>query len=922
ICSSNQFAETLPKTFAELKGITDFRISDNNFSGTIPDYVGNWTRMNRLYLSGNMFAGKVPDSFTKYKSFHINCGGPNVDINGKHGNTFYEGDAYAASGPSKVYVRENWGFSSTGDTMDDNDLLTDIADILIYSNCNPELYGTARTFPLLITCYGFCLENGNYTVILHLAKILFTDDEAYGSLGDRIFDIYIQNGFIFRGKLIEKEFNIKDEANGIGLPLKKPYNANVTDNTLEIRLYWAAKGSTCIPRRGIYGSLTSAISVCHIQIQGKKSKIPIAIGVGCAILFLTNLVLAAIRWKFFQNRRAEAKGGELIRRRFKAKFVTSSFNLRQLKASTQNFDPKNRTREGPETSCLRLDWATRQKICLGIARGRTFLHEESPLKIVHRDLKATNVPLDKDLNAKISDFGLAKLNEEENTHISTQIARTVGYMAPEYAFWGYLTEKADVYSFGIVALEIVSGKKYSSFRPNNECICLLDWKGALLELVDPILGTNFKEEEAERMIKVALLCTTVSPSVRPHTSQASSVLEGKTTVEEVISEPGIYGDDSRFKPIREHYMKMRSKKSNQGNATVLSSEEIDYSFDISSRTTFMKALREIGLTLGAKDVNLAWTQCQLEMLVITLDYETGDDTNNTLLCDCSFDSNNTCHVTSVYLKSLSLSGTLLPQLINLPYLENCSKLHCEVKGKASIVPLVIGICTSTVWLLFLICGLIYWKRRSAGSDELPKGSFTLRQLKAPTINFGNKNKIGVCGFGSVYQDGTVVAVKQLSSKSKQGNREFMNEIGIISGLQHPNLVKLYGGCIEGNQLPLVYEYMENNSLAHAFFGSSELELNWAARQKICVGLATGLAFLHGESQLSIVHCDIKATNVLLDGDLNAKISDFRLAKWNEEENTHISTRIAGTRIHCSRYSLWGYLTDEADVYSFGVVALE
>ncbi|KAK6917745.1 Protein kinase domain, partial [Dillenia turbinata] len=253
---------------------------------------------------------------------------------------------------------------------------------------------------------------------------------------------------------------------------------------------------------------------------------------------------------------------------FKAEFVTGSFNLRQLKAATNNFHPKNMIGEGPQTSGLRLDWATRKKICLGIARGLTFLHEESPLKIVHRDIKATNILLDKDLNAKISDFGLAKLNEEGNTHISTRIAGTVGYMAPEYALWGYLTEKADVYSFGIVALDIVSGKYYSSICCTKE--------RSITRIVDPILGTNFKEEEAERMIKVALLCTTASPSLRPSISQALSMLEGKTPIEEVISEPGIYGDDSRFKPIREHYMKMQSKKSNQGNATVLSSEEIDY----------------------------------------------------------------------------------------------------------------------------------------------------------------------------------------------------------------------------------------------------------------------------------------------------------------------------------------------------------
>ncbi|KAK2994746.1 hypothetical protein RJ640_031019, partial [Escallonia rubra] len=174
-------------------------------------------------------------------------------------------------------------------------------------------------------------------------------------------------------------------------------------------------------------------------------------------------------------------------------------------------------------------------------------------------------------------------------------------------------------------------------------------------------------------------------------------------------------------------------------------------------------------------------------------------------------------------------------------------------------------------------------------------------------------------------DGTVIAVKQLSSKSKQGSREFVNEIGMISGLQHPNLVRLYGCCIEGKHLLLVYEYMENNSLAHALFGQegSSSYLDWSTRQRICIGIAKGLVYLHEESPLKIVHRDIKATNVLLDSDLNAKISDFGLAKLDEEENTHISTRVAGTIGYMApEYALWGHLTYKADVYSFGVVALE
>ncbi|EOY27897.1 Receptor-like kinase in flowers 1, putative [Theobroma cacao] len=265
---------------------------------------------------------------------------------------------------------------------------------------------------------------------------------------------------------------------------------------------------------------------------------------------------------------------------------------------------------------------------------------------------------------------------------------------------------------------------------------------------------------------------------------------------------------------------------------------------------------------------------------------------------------------------------------------NFKPQHAEKKTKT--LPIVVGVLGS--FLIFLVSGVLCWryyfKTKSRREKDL-KGldpqtvSFTLKQIKAATNNFDSVNKIGEGGFGPVYKgqlaDGTIIAVKQLSSKSSQGNREFLNEMGIFSCLQHPNLVKLYGCCIEGNQLLLVYEYMENNSLSRALFGPeySRINLEWPTRHKICVGIARGLAFLHEESRLKIVHRDIKATNVLLDRDLNPKISDFGLAKLHEEEKTHISTRIAGTIGYIApEYALWGYLTYKADVYSFGIVALE
>ncbi|XP_050287450.1 probable leucine-rich repeat receptor-like serine/threonine-protein kinase At3g14840 [Quercus robur] len=279
-------------------------------------------------------------------------------------------------------------------------------------------------------------------------------------------------------------------------------------------------------------------------------------------------------------------------------------------------------------------------------------------------------------------------------------------------------------------------------------------------------------------------------------------------------------------------------------------------------------------------------------------------------------------------------GTYGP-LISAISVEADFSLPDDGKMKISIV---VGAVVVVLLLIFMILGILWWKgclggRKSRENElkglDLQTGYFTYRQIKAATNNFNAANKLGEGGFGSVYKgilsDGTIIAVKQLSSKSRQGSREFVNEIGMISGLQHPNLVRLYGCCIEGKQLLLVYEYMENNSLARALFGpaDSQLKLDWLARQKICVGIAKGLAFLHEESTLKIVHRDIKSTNVLLDKDLNPKISDFGLAKLDEEENTHISTRIAGTIGYMApEYALWGHLTYKADVYSFGVVALE
>ncbi|KAK5786904.1 hypothetical protein PVK06_041554 [Gossypium arboreum] len=415
----------------------------------------------------------------------INCGGGEITVNG----ITYEADNYQA-GPSTFYQSTNWAFSSTGIFLDDSNsddkYFLDNGQVSV-NGSDEQLYKNARLAPSSLTYYAFCLANATYTVNLHFAEIQFTNDQNYSSLGRRIFDVYIQ------GERVLKDFNIKEKTGGAGIPTVEPFNATVSDSTLEIRFQWAGKGTTSIPEKGIYGPLISAISIFDPKYKpGSGISAAVVVGIVAGVVFAALLISGILWWNGCLRRKStleqDLKGIEL---------QTTSFTLRQIKAATNDFHASNKIGEGgfgpvykgtlaegtmvavkqlsarskqgnrefvteigmisalqhpylvklygcciegnqlmliyeylennslaralfgPQESQSILDWPTRKKICIGIARGLAYLHEESRLKIVHRDIKATNVLLDKNLNPKISDFGLAKLDEEDNTHIST-----------------------------------------------------------------------------------------------------------------------------------------------------------------------------------------------------------------------------------------------------------------------------------------------------------------------------------------------------------------------------------------------------------------------------------------------------------------------------------------------------------------------
>lgn len=207
-------------------------------------------------------------------------------------------------------------------------------------------------------------------------------------------------------------------------------------------------------------------------------------------------------------------------------------------------------------------------------------------------------------------------------------------------------------------------------------------------------------------------------------------------------------------------------------------------------------------------------------------------------------------------------------------------------------------------------------------------SFKYETLEKATDYFSISRKIGQGGAGSVFKgtlpNGEVVAVKRLVFNTKQWVDEFFNEVNLISGIQHKNLLKLLGCSIEGPESLLVYEYVANRSLDQFLFEKEKVQvLNWKQRFEIMLGTAEGLAYLHGGSHVRIIHRDIKSSNVLLDENLAPKIADFGLARCFGTDKSHLSTGIAGTLGYMApEYIVRGQLTEKADVYSFGVLVLE
>uniref|UniRef100_A0A7N0TRZ8 Cysteine-rich receptor-like protein kinase 29 n=1 Tax=Kalanchoe fedtschenkoi TaxID=63787 RepID=A0A7N0TRZ8_KALFE len=250
--------------------------------------------------------------------------------------------------------------------------------------------------------------------------------------------------------------------------------------------------------------------------------------------------------------------------------------------------------------------------------------------------------------------------------------------------------------------------------------------------------------------------------------------------------------------------------------------------------------------------------------------------------------------------------------------------------------IIIVVVSTVCFVILIICIFFFLQRRNRrkklesvdkiGADALQLDFGT---VKAATNNFSNDNKLGQGGFGSVYKGklagGQEIAVKRLASGSGQGDLEFKNEVVLVAKLQHRNLVRLLGFCLEGQERLLIYEFVANASLDQFLFDPAKRSyLNWERRYKIIGGVARGLLYLHEDSRLRIIHRDLKASNILLDEEMHPKIADFGMARLFIMDQTQGNTsRIVGTYGYMApEYAMHGQFSVKSDVYSFGVLLLE
>nr|GMD10792.1 probable LRR receptor-like serine/threonine-protein kinase At1g53420 isoform X3 [Ipomoea batatas] len=550
----------IPDTIWKLNTLYYLDLSFNRLFGEIPKYVSSQLPK-YIFLRGNELNGTIPAwimNSTRHMNFfsclksdemathweqvgyscnkkehlldhlYINCGGESMPING----TNYEGDL-TSNGSSTFFMSSSssWGFSSMGTYL----LSRPWIDTYIINNTciagvdDGPLYSTARVSPISLKYYGFCLRNEKYTVKLHFAELVSNDYKApYINKSGRVFDVDIQ-------------MEIPDPAIESGMSPPKMAAISLSALLLLIVLivyFWkmedkSHEGVVELYPGGFYNFRKLKAAAKNFKDKlgegGFGTFYEATLGNGTVVavekVSATKDIIRAFREK--DSTISLMEHPNLV------KLIGCIAEKNQLLLVYEDIGPcLAAVNDGSfltGSNRLKLDWPTRRNICLGIAEGLAFLHE-CKQKIVHGNIKPTSIFLDEHRNAKISDFGFSRLHDQGKSRLEG----TVVYMAPEYAKYDLLTTKADVYSFGVLVLIVVSGMKektsMSSSGVDTEYLPDVAARekhreGHFMNLVDRSMSNTVDWEQADTMLELAMLCLDQYPDQRPTMTQVVKVLK-------------------------------------------------------------------------------------------------------------------------------------------------------------------------------------------------------------------------------------------------------------------------------------------------------------------------------------------------------------------------------------------------------------